>query len=192
MVNNSNIGYGSSGMAVTLRTEEVLADLAALRRAVRATRERAQQERLSRVERHLRQALGPSVPKLAAARALGVSLTALDRWIGRGLVPVVRASGGSRLRPESGPLLELLEEVERLREQGRARPVAAALRRLGRRPAGQGPWILSAELAVLPRPNMPTWELRAAAESTTALERLETVAELSEVLTSLCGLRGAA
>lgn len=177
-------------MAITVATERALADVVALRLAIRASREPGQQQRLSLVERHLRQALGPSVPKLAAARALGVSLTALDRWIDRGLVPVVRAPNNSRLRPESGPLLELLEQVEILREQGRrGQPVAAALRRLGRRPLGPGRLILSAELAALPRPNVPAWDLRAAAESTTPLERLETVAELSEALTSLSALR---
>lgn len=180
-------------MAVTLATEAALTDLVAVRRAVRASREPGQQQRLSRVERHLRQALGPSVPKLAAAGALGVSLTALDRWIDRGLVPVVRAPGNSRLQLESRPLLELLEQVEVLREEGRrGQLIAAALRRLGRRPQGPGRLILSAELAALPRPNVSTWELRAAAESTTPLDRLETVAELSEALTSLRALRGTA
>lgn len=178
-------------MTVTATTETVLADVVSLRRAVRAARERGQRQRLSRVERHLRDALGPSVPKLAAARALGVSLTALDRWIDRGLVPVVRRPGSSRLQPESRPLLELLEQVEVLREQGRRGPLlAVALRRLGRRSPAPGRYVLSAELAALPRPNVPAWELRAAAESTTPLERLETVAELSEALTTLSGLRG--
>jgi DNA-binding transcriptional MerR regulator len=177
-------------MAVRLSTRDTLGDVVVLRRAVRASGDPSEQERLSGVERHLRQAVGSSVPKLAAARALGVSLTALDRWIDRGLVPVVRAPGSSRLQPESGPLLELLEQVQLLREQGRrGHLITAALRRLGRRPLGPGRCILSAELAALPRPNVPAWQLQADAESTTPLERLEAVAELSEALTSLSGLR---
>jgi DNA-binding transcriptional MerR regulator len=136
--------------------------------------------------------LGPSVPKQAAARALGVSLTALDHWIDRGLVPVVRTKESSRLRPETRPLLELLAEIERLRERGRSgRLVAAALRSLGRRPFRAGRWIVSSELARLPRPNVPAWELQANAASTTPLERLESVAELSEAVTGITQLRAA-
>jgi hypothetical protein len=178
-------------MAINVSTAAALAALVALRRAIRATRDLRHQQRLSRVEQDLRRALGASVPKLAAARALGISLTALDRWIDRGLVPVVRVPGTSRLKPESGPLLELLEQVDVLREEGRrGQLVAAALRRLGRRSDGAGRRVLSAELAALPRPNVPAWELRSTAESTTPLDRLASVAELSEAITGLTGLRG--
>lgn len=164
----------------------MLGAIVALRRAVRLVRDPRRQDRLIHAERRLRAALGPSVPKLAATRALGVSLTALDRWIDRGIVPVVRSEEHSRLRPETWPLLELLEEVERLREEGHTgHVVAAALRSLRRRPYGEGRWIMSRELAALPRPNLSAQELRATALKTTPLGRLETVAELSEVLTTL-------
>jgi hypothetical protein len=161
-----------------------------LRQAVSSARDPAQQELLSTVERRVRRWLGPSVPKRAAARTLEISVTGLDRWIARGLVPVVRTPGSDRLRPETGPLLELLVEVERLRRAGRsARLVSAALRSLGRRAPAAGRWIVPAELAELPRPNVPAWELRAAARSTTPLERLQEVARLSEVVTTLAGAR---
>lgn len=180
-------------MSTTVPTEDILAAVVALRRVARSTRDRAQGERLTRIERRLRAALGPSVPKLAAARALDVSLTALDRWIDRGLVPVVRSRAHSRLRPETRPLVELLEEMERLREEGRAgRLVGPALRRVGRQPYGEGRWIMSADLAALPRPNVSAVELRAEAESSTPLERLETVVDLSETLTKLSELGAAA
>lgn len=180
-------------MSITVPTQEILAAVVALRRVVRTARDRARVERLARIERNLRAALGPSVPKLAAARALGVSLTALDRWIDRGLVPVVRSRSHSRLRPETWPLVELLEEVERQREQGRTgRLVGPALRQIGRRPYGEGRWIVSADLAALPRPNVSAVELRAEAESSTPLERLETVVDLSEALTTLSELGAAA
>jgi hypothetical protein len=48
---------------------------------------------------------------------------------------------------------------------------------------------VSAELAEVPRPNVPAWELRAAARSTTPLERLQEVARLREVVTTLAGAR---
>lgn len=183
--------YYEGGMSVTVATEDALRCAAALRLAARGSRSLERRERLSIGERRLRGALGPSVPKQAAARALGVSLTGLDRWIDRGLVPVVRNAGSSRLRPETGPLLELLVEIERLREHGRSgRLVSAALRSLGRRPIRDGRWIVSSELARLPRPNVPAWELRASATSTTPLDRLDAVAELSEALTGLAQLKG--
>lgn len=170
---------------VAVPEEELLALAVVLRRAVRREPDPRAAERLSRLEERLRARLGTSVPKLAAARALGVSLPALDRWIARGLVPVVRTHE-TRLRPETRPLLELLEEVERLRGEGRTRGLlAAALRRLRRRSPGGGAWIVPADLAALPRPNVPAWELREAAASTTPLERLQSVAALSEALTTL-------
>lgn len=181
------------GVTTRISTEQLLRDLTELRRAARATTDPAVQARLSRVERSLRTTLGVSVPKTAAARALGISLTGLERWVACGLVPVVRSPGSSRLQPESGPLLELLEQVVVLREQGRrGRLVATALQRLGRRPSGAGPCVLSAELAALPRPNAPVSELRAAFETSTPLDRLGTVAQLSEGLTRLSGLPSAA
>ncbi len=188
-----NIQYEDVRVPVAVATEDALRCAASLRIAARGARSIERQARLSDDERRLRAALGPSVPKQAAARALGVSLTALDRWIDRGLVPVVRSAESSRLRPETGPLLELLIEIERLREHGRSgRLVAAALRSLGRRPIHDGRWIVSSELARLPRPNVPAWELMANAAATTPLERLEAVAELSEAVTGLAQLRGTA
>jgi hypothetical protein len=166
--------------------EDLLALAVALRTATRSTRAPVVQGRLSDLEQRVRASLGPSVPKLAAARALGVSLPGLDRWIDRGLIPVVPTPAGTRLRPETWPLIELLEQVLRLRDEGRKRRVlATALRSLGRRPPGAGRWIVPADLAALPRPNVPAWELRAALGSSTPLARLENVARLSEAATAL-------
>jgi hypothetical protein len=99
---------------------------------------------------------------------------------------VVPTPAGTRLRPETWPLIELVEQVLRLRDEGRKRRVlATALRSLGRRPPGAGRWIVPADLAALPRPNVPAWELRAALGSSTPLARLENVARLSEAATAL-------
>jgi len=168
-----------------LRTEDALEAVVALRGAARVATRVQEQQRLARAARRLRESLGPSVPKAAAARALGISVTALDRWIDRGLVPVVRSPASRRLRVETAPLIELLEQVTHLRDEGATRPTAVALRRLGRQPLRDGPWIISEELARLPRPNVPTWELAAAAQATTPAERVANVAELSEALTAL-------
>jgi hypothetical protein len=166
--------------------EDLLALAVALRTATRSSPDPVAQDRFSGLEQRVRASLGPSVPKLAAARALGVSLTGLDRWVDRGLIPVVPTEGSRRLRPETWPLIELLEQVLRLADEGRNGGVlATALRRLGRRPPGAGRWVVAPDLAVLPRPNRAAWELRAAVESSTPLARLENAARLSEAATAL-------
>lgn len=62
---------------------------------------------------------------------LGVSLTALDRWIERGAIPVVRRSSSGRQELETQAVIELAVEVRTLREAGRTRALlATALARL--------------------------------------------------------------
>jgi hypothetical protein len=82
---------------------------------------------------------------------LGVSVTALDKWVGRGLLPVVRRPGSSRQMIETDVLLDLAEEVEGLREAGDGRGLlAAAFARLER----------EGRLRVDMRPNQSARELR--------------------------------
>jgi len=75
----------------------------------------------------LERALGPTVTRALAARALGVSQTALDRWIGQGDVPVVLAANGNREVPVRA-LLDLVETVESRRRGGDRHPLASVLR----------------------------------------------------------------
>jgi SRSO17 transposase len=133
-------------------------------------------QRLRRVERELRREIGVGVPKTRAAAVLGVSVTALDKWIARGLLPVVRRPGSSREEIDADALLDLAEEVTRLREAGRMRGVlAAAFRRLAE----------SGRPRPKLRPNQSARELREHYLATTPRDRLREVAELSRVLTGL-------
>lgn len=75
----------------------------------------------------LERAAGPTVAQAAAARLLGVSQTALARWIARDRVPVVMTAGGRMALPLTG-LLDLLDEVAAHRSAGALRPLSAALR----------------------------------------------------------------
>lgn len=131
--------------------------------------------RLRRAEAFVRAELDGAVPKSVAARALGVSTTALERWVDAGRLPVVRRPGG-REEVAAEALLDVAEKVVRLREQGVSRGLlASALRRL--------------ELRGLPRrrlrPNESALELRAAYECSTPAERLRETAELSFAATTL-------
>jgi hypothetical protein len=131
---------------------------------------------LNRAERLLRREIGPSVPKARAAALLGISLTALQRWIAAGRLPVVRRPGG-REEVEAAALLDLLEEVQRLREaEGVSRgAVAAAFRSLATRGFPRSNL----------RPNTPATELRRSYLQSTPVERLCETAELSHAATVL-------
>lgn len=173
-------------MASVLGVDRLVADIIELRRAMRETRERSVREHVRNVERSLRSALGPSVAKKSAATALGVSVTALDKWIDRGVLPVVARRNSSRLELETGPFLELLEQVTELRAGGLDRAViAAAVRRLGWGDDPQGRRVLSEEVAVLPRPNVPARELRRLYERTTPEQRIAEAARLSAAMTAI-------
>lgn len=130
----------------------------------------AARRRIERLIRDSLRELGFSVPKTRAAAMLGVSVTALDRWIAAGRLPTVRRPGSTRAEIDADALVDLAVEVERLREEGIARGVlAAAFERLQAtgKPLGR------------PRPNMPARELRADFLASSPQERLATGAQLS-------------
>lgn len=160
------------------RAERAVERAVELRLIATAVSDEREQIRLKRVLRDLRREIGVSVPKTRAAGILGVSVTALDRWIARGRLPTVRRPSSSREEIDADALLDLAEEVKRLRERGVTRGVlATAFERLAA--AGKPTRRL--------RPNMSARELRAEYLRTTPLERLRTGAELAYVATLLAG-----
>jgi len=169
-------------------TSLLLDSVVRLRLALSDTRDPALRRELREIEVPLRRELGPSIPKSAAARLLGISVTALDRWIDRGVLPTVAATATSkRLAVEAAPLLELAVEVRRLRRAGHVRGViAAAVRSLGWRASGKR-IVLSLDLARLPRPNVPVAELQRHFAETTPEERILEVSALNRSLNVLSG-----
>lgn len=153
-----------------------------LRLVATAVTDERQARRLKRVLRSLRREIGVSVPKTRAAAILCVSVTALEKWIARGRLPTVRRPGSSREEIDADALLDLAEEVKRLRENGVTRGVlATAFERLAK----------DAKPRRRLRPNMPARELRADFLRTSPADRLRTGVELSHV-SSILAARGRA
>ena len=130
---------------------------------------------LRRAEVRIREELGGSVPKSVAADLLGVSLTALDRWVEARRVPAVQRRGG-REEIAAEALVDLAAAAAPLRNAGIHRGLLSqALRTL----AAQG----------LPRPrlrpNESAEELWASYRTTAPVERLREAAELSLAATTL-------
>lgn len=72
---------------------------------------------VARVRIALEERLGETVSRRLAARALGVSHTALERWIKSGDLPLVHTRSG-KLEVPVPALIELYESVERDRQNG--------------------------------------------------------------------------
>jgi len=68
-------------------------------------------EDLALVRADLERRIGHTVPRAMAARRLGISQTALDRWVGYGDVPTVMTPRGRREVP-LGALLDLVDDLE--------------------------------------------------------------------------------
>jgi hypothetical protein len=102
------------------------------------------------VRRALEREVGPTFSRARAARVLGVSQTALDRWIDNGQVPVVIGPAGRKEVPRQ-VVIELREAIDRLRGRGITRhQLAAALAQ--RRDASAGSLTLTtAGAAAVPR-----------------------------------------
>lgn len=82
---------------------------------------------LDPIEENLEEAVGPTVRPADAASLLGVSKPALKRWLDRGEVAAVMTPRGRREIP-LGELLDLLDEVDEVRETGVARPLTRVIR----------------------------------------------------------------
>ena len=162
---------------------DLVTSIVQLRQAIVKTRDRATRAALREVEVHLRRALGPTIAKKKAAASLGISVTALDRWVDQGVLTVVEKPGSSRHELEARPLLELAEQVRNAREERpeTRTPVAEAIRRLGWAPRAGGRRVLRLDVASMPRPNTSEQELVAAFHSTTPEQRVREVAMLSRM-----------
>jgi hypothetical protein len=156
--------------------ERALEAAAEVRLAAATVEDERAARRLRRAERLVLRDIGASVPKGRAARLLGLSRTALQRWIDSGRMPTVRRPRG-REEVDAAALLDVLTEVRRLRDEDDALPraVSRAFRRLAERGLPR-PKL---------RPNQPAPELKAAYERSSPIERLRETAELSLATTTL-------
>ncbi|MBS1869165.1 MAG: hypothetical protein JSS99_05835 [Actinobacteria bacterium] len=106
-----------------MNAEQLVRDVARLRRA---HRRHPEDEDIAVVRLDLERAAGPTVGRAAAARLLGVSQTALDRWVAHGDVPVVLTPTGRREVPVAA-VVDLLDALAQQPSDER-HPLAAALR----------------------------------------------------------------
>lgn len=185
---NSGSKHQLHGMVgrVVIPAVALLEPIVSLRLAIQQTRDPALRTELREAEVALRRAVGPRVPKRAAARLLGTSVTALDRWVDRGCLPVVASPRGvKRLAIESGPLLDLATRVRLLRRAGRSRGVLSqAVRELGWKDRGR-PLVLSFDVARLPRPNVGLDDLQRQFAGTTPAERVLQMTALNRSVNAL-------
>jgi hypothetical protein len=87
------------------------------------------------VRRRLESRLAPTLSRSLAARLLGVSQPALDRWVKAGRIPTVVTPRGRREVPRQF-VIELRESIDELSRRRVRRPLAAAL--AARRAAAEG------------------------------------------------------
>ena len=66
---------------------------------------------------HLESAVGPTLSRAETARLLGISHTALDRWVEKGDIPAVMTPSGRREIPLS-QVVDLLEGLETQADEG--------------------------------------------------------------------------
>ncbi|HEY7456718.1 MAG TPA: hypothetical protein VH703_05535 [Solirubrobacterales bacterium] len=111
-------------MPSVAESERLVEGVLRLRRAERVAEVAAD---VAPVRRELESRLGPTLSRSRAARILGVSQTALDRWVAVGQVPVVIDPRGRRAVPRQF-VVEAREELERLSREGSPpHPLAAVL-----------------------------------------------------------------
>jgi len=111
-------------MASVTESKRLIDGIVSLRRAERVPDAAAD---VSPVRRDLEARVGPTLSRSRAALILGVSQTALDRWVAAGQIPIVLMPGGRREVPRQF-VVELRESIDELRRRGRGRhPLAVAL-----------------------------------------------------------------
>ena len=97
-----------------------------LRRAERMV-DASVREEIAPARELLESLVGQTVRPAHAARVLGISHPALARWMDKGEISTVTTPDGRREIPLS-ELLGLVEDIDRMRDQGVERPVAAVIR----------------------------------------------------------------
>ncbi|MGI8622338.1 MAG: hypothetical protein ACR2NB_02370 [Solirubrobacteraceae bacterium] len=131
-------------MSTGTEKERLINDIVRLRRAERLS---PSGEDIATVRGNLERMVGPTVRRAMAARLLGVSQTALDRWIAQGDIPAVVTPTAGREVPVSAlvELIQALEDGPRATDDGHA---LASLLRRRRADAAR----LDPEKILLPRP----------------------------------------
>jgi hypothetical protein len=117
--------------ATRLSSSEAIENIRRLRRASDHAEPWLRDE-LAPVRAFLEDLAGPTVTRAQAARLLGISQTALDRWVGKGEIASVLTPRGRREIPLS-ELIDLLDEVEDMRSARPGRPLASVIRDRRRR-----------------------------------------------------------
>ncbi len=107
-------------------TPQALTSVLRLRRAARNAPPHLREEILPVLE-FLEGIVGPTVRPADAARLLGISQPALKRWLDSGDISTVTTPRGRREIPLS-ELLDLLEELEQVREEAGSRPLTRVIR----------------------------------------------------------------
>jgi hypothetical protein len=111
-------------MASVAESEQLVDGIVRLRRVERIPAATAD---VAPVRRELETRLGPTLSRSRAAQILGVSQTALDRWVVAGEIPTVPTPTGRREVPRQF-VVELREAIGEPRGKNRRRhPLAAAL-----------------------------------------------------------------
>jgi hypothetical protein len=111
-------------MASVSESRRLIDGIVRLRRAERIPGAAAD---VAPVRRELEAQLGPTLTRSRAAQLLGVSQTALERWVAAGQIPIVVTPAGRREVPRQF-VIELREAIAELVARGRTRhPLAAAL-----------------------------------------------------------------
>jgi len=124
------------------------------------------------VRRDLESRLGPTLSRSRAAHILGVSQTALDRWVAARQIPIVLTPHGRREVPRQF-VIELRESLDALLAEGRLRhPLAEALKRRREAAAQAGPTEIAEPMGAKPDGHR-TAERRALAYHRLIAERLD-------------------
>jgi hypothetical protein len=115
-----------------LDRKSVIESIVRLRRAERASDEQTRRD-IEPVIAFLEDAAGPTVSRAEAARLLGISYPALDRWIAKGDIPALVTPSGRKEIPLP-QLVDLVAELDSHQDEGRL-AVASIIRERRRKAA---------------------------------------------------------